>query len=237
MDLRRMLDRLLSEMAGVFMLCFVGVLVIKNLGSTPDGLIGVAFGHGLAILVMVAALGHVSGGHFNPAVTIALLLGKKISPVAAGVYIVSQLLGGLLAALVISWTMGKDVVAGGTPALASGVGMGEGLLLEAIATFFLVLTVFGTAVDHRAPQSVYPAAIGLSITAGIFAIGPLTGAALNPARWFGPALVGGSLSDALVWIVGPIAGGVAAWALHDLIIRPAEEHPAVVESGEENTPR
>lgn len=192
------------------MLCFVGILAIKNLGTVPGGLAGIAFAHGLAIAVMVAALGHVSGGHFNPAVTIALLLGKRIEPALAAVHIVAQLLGGLLASAVIAGAFSADVVKGGTPTLADGVGVGAGILLEAVATFFLVLTVYGTAVDTRAPKGVYPFAIGLSITAGIMAIGPYTGAALNPARGFGPAIVGGDWNGAIAWTVGPIVGGLLA---------------------------
>jgi MIP family channel proteins len=222
-----------AEAIGVFALCFVGILAINNLGAVPGGLVGIAFAHGLAIAVMVAALGHVSGGHFNPAITIGLLIARKVDAVTAGVYLVAQLLGGLIAALVVAGSFSTEVVSGGTPALGEGVGVGVGILLEAVATFFLVLTVFGTAVDKRAPASVYPFAIGLSITAGILAIGPFTGAALNPARWFGPALVGPGLTDGLVWIVGPILGGVAAALVHEYVLGPPQ--PAaepVAESGE-----
>jgi MIP family channel proteins len=218
----RLWTRFVAEAIGVFMLCFVGILAILNLGGQQGGLTGIALAHGLAILVMVAALGHVSGGHFNPAITLGLLLGRQIDPLPAVGYWISQLLGGLLAALVIGSAYGTEVVAGGTPALARPVAVGEGILLEAVATFFLVLVVFGTAVDKRAPASVYPIGIGLTITAGILAIGPSTGAALNPARWFGPAVVSGQYDNALVWVVGPLLGGVAAWLVHDFVTRPRE---------------
>jgi MIP family channel proteins len=221
-----------AEAVGVFALCFVGILAITNLGAVPGGLAGIAFAHGLAIAVMVAALGHVSGGHFNPAITIGLLVARKIDPVNAAVYVVAQLVGGLIAALVVSASFSSDVVSGGTPALGDGVGVGTAILLEAVATFFLVLTVFGTAVDKRAPASVYPFAIGLSITAGILAIGPFTGAALNPARWFGPAMVGPGFADALVWIVGPILGGVVAALVHQYVFAPRAAEEPVVESGD-----
>ncbi len=230
MDDDRIIDNLVAEAIGVFMLCFVGIMAIYNLGEAESGLIGIALAHGLAIMVMVAALGHVSGGHFNPAITLGLLLGGHISVPLAAMYWVSQLLGGLLAGWAVAAVLDSDVVANGTPALADGVGVGAGILLEALATFFLVLVVFGTAVDKRAPTSVYPVAIGLSITAGILAIGPLTGAALNPARWFGPALVSGSWSDALVWVVGPLVGGVLAWVVHDYVIRPTAAEESVAES-------
>jgi MIP family channel proteins len=226
----RIWDNLVAEAIGVFMLCFVGILAIANLGDQESGLIGVAFAHGLAILVMIAALGHVSGGHFNPAVTLGLLLGKQINAGLAAMYWVAQLLGGLLAAAAIAAFFDTEVVAGGTPALGDGVGVGAGIVLEAIATFFLVLVVFGTAVDERAPRSVYPIGIGLSITAGILAIGPFTGAALNPARWFGPAVIAGDLSDAVVWIVGPLLGGVAAWLVHDYVMRPQASAQSIAAS-------
>ncbi len=230
MDSRSLVGNLAAEAIGVFSLCFVGILAINNLGAAESGLIGIALAHGLAILTMVAALGHVSGAHFNPAVTLALLLGKHIDVAMAAAYWVSQLLGGLLAAMLISLTFDSAVVAGGTPALADGVGVGQGILLEVVVTFFLVLVVYGTAVDKRAPRSVYPVAIGLAITAGILAIGPATGAALNPARWFGPALVSGSWGDSLVWVVGPLLGGVLAWLVHDLLIKPTEAEDAVADS-------
>jgi MIP family channel proteins len=199
-----------AEMIGTFTLCFIGILAIKNLGEVPGGLIGIAFAHGLAIAVMIAALGHVSGGHFNPAVTIGLLLGRKISPALAAVHIVAQLLGGLLASLIVSATFSSDVVKGGTPTLASDVSTTSGIVLEMVATFFLVLVIYSTAVDARAPKSVYPFAIGLTITVGIMAIGPFTGAALNPARGFGPAIIGGEWGGAVAWTVGPILGAILA---------------------------
>jgi MIP family channel proteins len=219
-----------AEAIGVFALCFVGMLAIANLGDVPGGLVGIAFAHGLAIAIMVAALGHVSGGHFNPAITIGLLVGRKIDALTATVHVVAQLVGGLLAAWLVALTFSTDVVTTGTPALGAGVGGGTGIVLEAVATFFLVFTVFGTAVDKRAPASVYPFAIGLSITAGILAIGPYTGAALNPARWFGPALVGPGLADGLVWIVGPVLGGIVAALVHEYVLSPRPAAEPVAES-------
>lgn len=231
MEDTRIWDNLVAEVIGVFMLCFVGILAINNLGGQESGLTGIAFAHGLAILVMIAALGHVSGAHFNPAVTLGLLLGKQITASLAAMYWVAQLLGGLLAAAAIAAFFDSEVVANGTPALGEGINVGAGIALETIATFFLVLVVYGTAVDARAPKSVYPVGIGLSITAGILAIGPFTGAALNPARWFGPAVVAGDLSNAVVWIVGPLLGGVLAWLVHDFVIRPRESKESVAASG------
>ena len=207
-----------AEALGVFVLVFVGVMAIYNIGAEPLGLIGVALAHGLAILVMVAALGHVSGAHFNPAITFGLLLGRHIDLPSAVLYWVAQLVGATLAALLVAGAIDTEAVVAGTPVLGEGVTVGIGILLEAVATFVLVFVVYGTAVDKQAPTSAYPFAIGLSITAGILAIGPLTGGALNPARGFGPALVGGDWSAVLVWTIGPLLGGAAAWAVHQYVM-------------------
>ena len=216
-----------TEALGVFTLCFIGILAI----SSGNDLTGIALANGLAIGVMVAALGHVSGGHFNPAITLGLLLGRKIDAPMAGVYWAAQLLGGVLAAVVVALTISREAVAIGTPVLADDVNVLVGIVLEMIATFFLVLVVYGTVVDRRAPASVYPFAIGLTITIGILAIGAYTGGALNPARGFGPALVSGEWGGTLAWLIGPLLGGVAAWALHTYVIMPREEPESIAESG------
>jgi MIP family channel proteins len=218
-----------AEALGVFALCFIGIMAINS----PNDLTGIALAQGLAIGVMVAALGHVSGGHFNPAITLGLLLGRKIDAPMAGVYWAAQLLGGVIAAVVVALTAptGREAVAIGTPVLADDVNVIVGIVLEMIATFFLVLVVYGTVVDRRAPASVYPFAIGLTITIGILAIGAFTGAALNPARGFGPALVGGEWGGTLAWLIGPLLGGVAAWALHTYVLMPRDEPESIAESG------
>lgn len=211
-----------AEAIGTFALCFVVVLAI----SGGADLTGVALAYGLVVAVMVAALGHVSGGHFNPAVTLAFLLGRRIDPAMAGIYWISQLLGGVVAAVIVALTVSRDAVALGTPDLAADVNPVVGIVLEAIATFILVLVVFGTVIDRRAPATVYPLAIGLAVTAGVFAIGALTGGALNPARAFGPALVGGEWGGVAAWLIGPLLGGLLAWALHEHVITPRPDVPA-----------
>jgi MIP family channel proteins len=216
-----------AEALGVFALCFIGIMAING----ANDLTGIALAQGLAIGVMVAALGHVSGGHFNPAVTLGLLLGRKIDAPMAGVYWAAQLLGGVIAAVVVWLTVSREAVAFGTPALADDVNVLEGIVLEMIATFFLVLVIYGTVIDRRAPASVYPFAIGLTITIGILALGAFTGGAMNPARGFGPALVGGEWGGTLAWLIGPLLGGVAAWALHTYVLTPREEPESIAESG------
>lgn len=215
----RLTRALIAEAIGTFTLCFVGILSISAgtiAGDSSTGsLVNVAFAHGLAIYVMVAALGVESGGHFNPAVTLALLATRRIAPPRAAMYVVAQLVGALLASGLIAGAFGPEAVADGTPAPVDTITALGAMVLEAVATFFLVLVIFGTALDERSPKAVFPAAIGFTITMGIMAIGPLTGAALNPARAFGPSLVSGVWTSHWIYWVGPILGGVAAALLQD----------------------
>lgn len=203
-----------AEAIGTFALVFIGLLAV----ASGADLTGVALAQGLIILVFVAALGHVSGGHFNPAITLGMFLAKKIDLRGAGVYWAAQLIAGLLAALVVLLGTDQETVAAGTPFIADGTGVFWAIVLETVATFFLVLVVFGTVVDQRAPLSAYPFAIGLAITAGIIAIGPFTGGALNPARGFGPALVGAEWGGTAAWLIGPLAGGALAWLVFEYVI-------------------
>ena len=205
---------LTAEAIGTFALCFVGILAINvDAIGGADGaasLATIALAHGLTIAVMVAALGAISGGHFNPAVTAGFVATGRMTPVRGAMYVGAQLVGALLASLLVGWLFGLEVVRDGTPAIAPNVRATGGMVVEVVTTFFLVLVVFGTAVDHRAPKSVFPFAIGLTVTLGIMASGPITGGAMNPARVFGPALVGGAWANHWVYWVGPLLGGVLA---------------------------
>ena len=180
-------QRAVAEFVGTFTLIFVGVGVIA-LGADLDG---VALAHGLAIAVMVSALGHISGGHFNPADRVVPRVEVRGVP---AVHVVSSV---------------------------------EATVLEAILTFFLVWVVFATAADPRGTfTSIAGLAIGLTITMDIFAGGRLTGAAMNPARAFGPQLAGGHWANGWVWYVGPVAGAtVAALAYEWLYLRPLRPKP------------
>jgi MIP family channel proteins len=202
----------ICEFVGTFALCFAGILAIAQLGDAEAGLIGIAFAHGLTIAVMVSATAAISGGHLNPAVTLGLLTAGKIDGKNAIGYIISQCLGGLVAAIILKGILEPGAIAGGTPALAEGVTAAQGITLEAITTFFLIFVIYGTAVDKRAPK-VGGLFIGLTIVLDILAIGPLTGGAINPARQLGPALIGGDAGQiAQIWIywVGPVLGGILA---------------------------
>ena len=209
--------RAAAEFVGAFALLFVGM---GSLAVHAD-LNGVALAHGLAIAIMVSAVGHISGGHFNPAVTFAFLVTKRITPALAGAYWAAQLAGAVAASLLVKWLFPGDALGLGVPAV-NNVGSGEAAVIEGILTFFLVFVIFATAVDPRgAFTSIAGLAIGLTITMDIFAAGPLTGAAMNPARALGPQLVGGHWADGWVWYVGPVAGAVVAAVLYEwLYLRP-----------------
>jgi len=211
-------SRLLAEFLGVFFLCLFGIGAIIN----NAGLVGVALAHGIAIFVVVCAFAHISGAHFNPAITVAMAASKRIALVDGVAYIAAQLLGGIAAAALAKYIV-KNIGAG-VPALAAGqVNVTQGILIEAVATFALVIVVMGVAVDSRGTfAAVAGLPIGLVITGDILWSGPATGAAMNPARWFGPALINGDLSNAVVWIVGPIVGALVAVFAYDLIMKPAK---------------
>lgn len=215
----------IAEFVGTFALVWVGLLVISH----DAGLTAVALGHGLAIAVLASATAAVSGGHLNPAVTLGFLMARKIKMGDALGYIASQLLAGLCASWIVMSTMGPEailVVKGGTPMVADSLPSPmAAVVLEAIATFFLMFVILGTAVDRRAPKmgALY---IGLAVMIGIFAIGPVTGAALNPARWFGPALVGGGIESSggyLVYFGGPVLGALVATVVYQVFLMEKEQ--------------
>ncbi|MBW3570306.1 MAG: aquaporin [Gemmatimonadetes bacterium] len=226
---------LTAEAIGTFALCFVGILSINvdviSGGEGTASLATVALAHGLTIMVMVAALGAISGAHFNPAVTAGFVATGRMAPVRGAMYVGAQIAGALLASLLLAWLFGLEVVAGGTPAVAPLVKAGGATAVEVVTTFFLVLVIFGTAVDHRAPKSVFPFAIGLAVTLDILATGPITGAAMNPARAFGPALVSGAWANQWVYWVGPLVGGVLAAFLQHAFLMEHAPSPATAEHG------
>jgi MIP family channel proteins len=212
---------LVAEAVGTFLFFFVGAgsVVLGDYlaanGGTGPGLLGVALAHGLALAVVVSALGAVSGGHFNPAVTLAVWIMDRITPMRAALYVVAQLVGALAAGLALKAVFADSWQASniGTPALGPGITPAVGIGIEAVLTALLVLAVIGTAVDSRAPK-IGGLAIGLAVAADILVGGPLTGAAMNPARWFGPAVAAGAYADWYVWWIGPAIGSLAAAYLY-----------------------
>ena len=215
-----------AEFVGIFALVFVGGGAIMSARNGGIGVLEAAVAHGVILAVMVTATMRVSG-HFNPAVTLGFLATRRIEPMMAGVYIIAQLLGAMAAAWALKGIMPDllfESTRGGGQSVSSVVSTGQAIAVEAVATFFLVFVVFGTAVDPQAPK-VGGFAIGLTVTAAILAIGPLTGASLNPARSFGPAVASGIFEGHLIYWVGPIVGGVAAALLYDTLFLPRRGEP------------
>lgn len=239
----RLAKALVVEFIGTFALIFVGAGSGVMAGVGIGNLVSVALAHGFVIFVMVLAYGHFSGTHINPAITIGLWLAGKTDAMKAGLYIVAQLLGAIVGGFLVLWVVGGVTVPEGVNAESAlvlgattlntnlGISATLGVVLEFIATFFLVNTVLNTAVAGKGGH-VAGLAIGLTLSFMILFIGPLTGASLNPARTLGPAIaLGGAYPWSTVWVylVGPIFGGVAAGALYRWFLEsPAE--PAQVAS-------
>ncbi len=221
-------QKLAAEFVGTFALVFFGVGAIVadqflrsgSNGQGGFGLLGVALAQGLAMGVMVTARGHISGGHFNPAVTIGFWVTRKLSTFDTLAYWVAQIALAVTAASLLrrlpfdAW----GTVQLGTQDLASGISRTNGMIFEAVMTFFLVFVFFATAVDTRgAFNKVAGFAIGLTLTLGVLLGGPFTGAALNPARAFGPALISNHWTNHGIYWIGPLAGGVVAGWLYDTL--------------------
>jgi MIP family channel proteins len=212
-------QKLIAEFIGTFALIFFGAGAIcadQYLHSTGGvGLLGIALAHGLAIAIMVSAMGHISGGHF----TIGFWVTKRVNTIDAFLYWAAQLAGATAAAFLLKAIIPEETwraVALGVPELARDFPRWAGMALEAVTTFFLVLVVFATAVDERGTfRAIAGFGIGLTITLGILVAGPFTGAALNPARAFGPALASTHWANHGVYWVGPLAGGFLAGLLYD----------------------
>jgi aquaporin TIP len=218
--------RAFAEFVGTFALVFIGVGSVLFSGGQ---LVGIAFAHGLVIAVMASAVGHISGGHFNPAVTFGFAITRRMEPVLAAVYIVTQLFASVVAALALRAVFPNEAdLGGGVPRVNEAVNLGSAVLVEGILTFFLVWVVFATAADPGgAFKSIAGLAIGLTITFDILGGGPLTGAAMNPARAFGPELVEGEWADWWVYWVGPLMGGGIAALAYDLLYLRGGEPPVV----------
>lgn len=220
-------QRTLAEFVGTFTLIFIGagsiVATQQVLGSEGalggGGLVAIAIAHGLAIATMVSAIGHVSGGHINPAVTIAAWATRHLPTRDAGAYVAAQLGGGALAALLLRLAVPESLwreVKLGATVVAEQITPGQAVLLEAVLTFFLVWVIFATVVDQLGSfDKIAGLTIGFVVLMDILAGGPLTGASMNPARTFGPAVAGGYWQGFWIYLVGPIAGGLAAGFLYD----------------------
>ncbi len=208
---------LLVEVIGTFALIFIGV---GSILESNGNLVTIGLAHGLAIAVMVAASGHISGGAFNPAVAFGLMIARKLAPGRAALYILAEIVGAVLASLAllaIFPTSVTDAAHLGVPAVSAGFSENNAFIAEVIASFFLMYVIFGVAIDKRGPATIAGLAIGLTITIDIFAVGGVSGAAMNPARWFGPALVGGTWTSWWVYLTAPVFGCVLAAGLYQYL--------------------
>ena len=209
----------IAEFIGTFVLVSavtLAVVLFINPSGTESDWVAVGLVHFFVLFMLVMTIGSISGAHVNPAVTLALLALRKIRPPDAAVYILLQLAGAVAGALftkfIIDDAIYNDVTTGGAVSLNLSI-LGStfaGVIAEAAGTFFLVWAVVAVAVNPRAARDWAGLVIGGTLGFGVLIFGPLTGAALNPARWFGPALVAGEWEDWWVYIIGPVSGGVLA---------------------------
>jgi MIP family channel proteins len=223
-----------AEFIGTFALVFIGggAIITSPLLSQQAAVVNIAMAHGLILSILVTATMRISG-HLNPAVTAGFLVTRRIEPMMAVVYWIAQFTGAIIAAYALKSLFPPNIVEQtrlGGQHISTDITLFKAIVLEGIATFFLVFVVFGTAVDPRAPK-VGGFAIGLTVMADILAIGPLTGGSMNPARSFGPAVVMGLFEGQAAYWIGPIIGAIVAALLYDRLFmpRPAEppDHGAV----------
>ncbi|MBI2450736.1 MAG: MIP family channel protein [Parcubacteria group bacterium] len=202
----------LAELVGTFTLVLIGAgTVIANFASRGKvGLLGIALAFGFVVMVMVYVFGRISGAHLNPAVTIALFLKKKINFQDSVLYVIFQNLGAVLAGLVLLFSFGSsDLVAQGVTVLGENISLFQGVAIESFLTFFLMMAIL-SFVDQESEIIIGAAVIGVTISMDILFGGVLTGASMNPARTFGPALVAGVWNNHWIYWVGPILGAAVA---------------------------
>lgn len=246
---------LLAEAAGTFMFFSIGAGSIIANELTPNrngiGVPGIALAHGLALAVAISMFGAISGGHFNPAVTLGLWVANKHPRERVLTYWAAQAVGAIVAGVFLRIAFdhvpaAADATHLGTPTLAPGLPVLTGIFIELVLTVFLVWAVFGTAVSPQAPR-IAGFGIGLTVTADILVGGPLTGAAMNPARWLGPAIAAGFFDSWFVYVIGPFAGAALAGLSYrylfssdierDVVLVPAPPSPAPPIGGADRTER
>ena len=207
----------LAEFIATLLFVFLGAGSVIVSGGLPNGdldparLVAIALAHGLAIAFLVYATANISGGHLNPAVTFAAFLTKKISAARGLMFVAAQLGGAVIGALLLLATIPDAADTNlGAHALGPDVSVSMGLLMEIVVTFALVFVIFATAVDPSGMGNLAPLAIGLAVLVDHILAVPITGASMNPARSFGPALVAGEWGDQWIYWVGPLIGGAVA---------------------------
>ena len=224
---------LVAEACGSFWFFVIGAgAIVTDMATNGQvGLVGVALAHGLALSIAISSFGALSGGHFNPAVTLGLAVAKKHPWGRVPTYWGAQLVGGIAAGLVLRVMFDYAPAAAeathlGTPGLGSAVPPLTAVIVETVLTLFLLWAVFGTAVSPNAPR-IAGFGIGLAVAADILIGGPITGAAMNPARWLGPAVASAHFANALVYIVGPLLGGAIAGLSYLYVFGAAQEREPI----------
>jgi len=216
----------IAEFIATFCFVFLGVGAVVSSGIfigdeetvTAGRMVVIGLAHGFAIAVMVAATARISGGHINPAVTFSAVLTRKIGAAKGGMYVIAQLSGAILGALLIKVIIPDALEGGlGSHALGVDISVGVGLATEMVLTFILVFVIFATAIDSRGPTHLAPFAIGITVMLIHFVGVPLTGASVNPARTLGPALVAGEWAYHWIYWVGPLAGGTIAALIYEYV--------------------
>lgn len=214
-----------AELVGTALFVFFGAgSVVANAGGVPLGPIGIALAHGVGIAVLISMTLAVSGGHLNPAVSLALWIAKKIDAKQLGLYVAAQIIGAIIGALLIKafFPAGAARVASlGTPQISGTLGEFQAIFLEALLTFFLVSAVFGTCVSPLAPK-IAGFGVGLAIFTCALVGGSLTGAVMNPARAFGPALVSLDWHGQYIYWFGPAIGAALAAVLWKYVLLPRD---------------
>jgi aquaporin NIP len=217
--------RLGAEVLGTFLFFFLGfnaIAVSVDIGAGAIDSLGIAFAFGLGLALAIAALGHISGGHFNPAVSLGLAAARKFPPKEVIPYWIAQLVGGFAAVLAVALVYSGGAVDALDTAPGVGISNGGALLLELIATALFVIVICTVATDDRAPWKgvMAPLLIGLFIFTAAVGIGPASGGSFNPARSIAPAIWNGNLDDLWIYLVGPLVGGVIGGAMW-LVFGPA----------------
>jgi len=221
--------RLVAEALDTFCLVFAGTgaVVVNAVAGNPLGHGGVAATFGLVVAVMIFTLGHLSGAHMNPAVTLAFSSARHFPPREVGPYIVAQVAGALLASLALRALFGLAGDLGATH--PDHVSVGSALVLEAGLTAVLMIVILAVATDTRAVGSMAAIAIGATIAFEALVMGPITGASMNPARSLAPAVVGGDLTDLWIYLVGPVVGALAGAAVYAFLRTAPAAHPTLIE--------
>ena len=220
-----------AEAIGTFVLIYggtsvaVAALLARPVAGPAYDSLATPLAFGLSLLIVVASIGHISGAHVNPAVTLGLAATGRFPWRHVPAYLIAQILGAVLGALA-TWatfgTAGREEANLAATIPGPDVGYGQGLVVEALVTFILVFVVISVATDERVPNGLAPIAIGAALTVGVFIAGPVTGGAVNPARALGPAIVAGQFTAIWIFVIGPVLGGIAAAFVYDRFLSHAE---------------